>query len=213
VLRKVLLVLLVLLAALYVGADLGARALANAGVSKELQSSLQLSRRPDVSLGGFPFIPKLASGRFATVTATAHGISSGSVRFARVDLTLHDVEFSSWRVLRGADTTIGIGSGRGTATLTASDVSDALRSAGIHAEVTFAGGKVLIRPAGAAGPVEVTVSVHRRTLVLGSGALPAPLRIALPEVVPGIRYTRATISGSRAELGFDIRRTTLTIGG
>lgn len=199
-------------AALYVAADFGARALADAGVSKELQTSLQLSSKPDVSLGGFPFIPKLVSGRFDTVEATARRFSSGGVRFARVDLTLRDVTTSTWRLLRGTDAKIGIGSGKGTATMTAQDVSDALRSAGLAVAVTFEPGRVVVRSTATSLEGSATPALRHGALVLRSRGLPSSVRIPLPAVVPGLRYTGVTIAGSRAVLSFDVRATTLDVG-
>ena len=47
---------------LLVGADLGLRALAQYWIAGQLRSSLGLERRPSVSLGGFPFLPRLVTG-------------------------------------------------------------------------------------------------------------------------------------------------------
>ena len=214
--KKLLLAFVLVLATLYVAADFGARALADAGVSKELQSSLRLSTRPDVSLGGFPFIPKLVSGHFDTVTATARGFSVGGVRFARVDLTLHDVKTSTWHVLRGADTKIAVGGGEGTATMTAADASAALKDAGFPIEVKFEGGKVRVHAVRVSGPSGTSFVVtptirHGVLILLGLGNFGGPVRLPLPDVVPGLLYTGVKVVGSRAELSFDVRKATLRI--
>jgi LmeA-like phospholipid-binding len=213
VLRKALLVVLLLLAGLYVAADFGAKALADAGVSKELQSSLQLSRRPDVSLGGFPFIPKLVSGRFDQVEASARGFRSNRVRFALVALSLHDVTFSALRVLRGADTTIGIGSGSGTAEMTASQVEQALQAAGLALTVRLADGRVTVRVPQLQAETTVALSIRKGKLLLRSSALPGAIRIPLPEVVPSIRYTAVSVRGARVVLSFRVSKTSLKIPG
>jgi hypothetical protein len=213
VLRKALLVVLLLLAALYVAADFGAKALADAGVSKELQSALQLSRRPDVSLGGFPFIPRLVSGRFDQVGASARGFESNGVSFALVTLSLRDVTFSTLRVLRGADTTIGIGGGSGTAEMTASQVEQALKAAGLHVTVRLKNGRVTVRVPQVRAETSLVLSIRKGKLVLRSSALPRPIRVRLPEVMPSIRYTAVSVQGARAVLSFRVSKTSLKIQG
>ena len=209
--RKALLAILLILAGLYVAADLGAGALADAGVSKELQTSLRLSRRPDVSLGGFPFIPKLVSGHLDDVRVTARGFTSSGVRFDRVALTLRDVTFSTWRVLRGSDTSIGVGSGTGTASITGAEVTDAVRSAGLQVTVRLRDGHAVIAVPGGAGSVAVEASVHSGAVVFRSAGLPGSIRVPLPDVVPTIHYTGVSFSGDRAVLTFRISRTRLPI--
>ena len=210
--KKLLIGFVLVLAALYVAADFGARALAGAGVARELQTSLELSSKPDVSLGGFPFIPKLVSGHFDTVTVSANGFSSGGVRFAGVDLTLHDVKTSTWRVLRGADTTIAVGGGEGSATMTAADASAALRSAGLPLSVTFHDGKIAVAASTGGSPaVPVTAVVRHGALLLRSGGLPDPIRIRLPQVIPRLHFTGVKVVGPRAAFTFTVRRATLKV--
>jgi hypothetical protein len=214
VLRKVLVFMLVVLAGLYVAADLGARAAADAGVAKELQTSLQLSRRPDVSLGRFPFIPKLVAGRFDQVHATAHGFrTSGGLRFAEVTLDLRDVTFSALRVLRGADSSIGIGNGTGTATLTGGEITDAMRAKGVGARVSIENGRPEVSVGGAAQHVPVETSVQGTTLLVRSGALPGEIRIPLAAIVPTIEFTAVSFRADRAVLSFTVSKTRLQISG
>src|SRR5437867_10617082 len=79
---------------LLVGADLGLRALAQYWIAGQLQSSFRLERRPFVSLGGFPFLPRLVTGRFHSVSVESHGsVRIGPFPISAVDLTLRDVKF------------------------------------------------------------------------------------------------------------------------
>jgi LmeA-like phospholipid-binding len=208
-LRKLLLGALIALVGLYVAADFGAKALAERGVSREVQTSLRLSERPDVSLGGFPFIPKLVSGSFDTVTVTARGFVSGNLRFGRVDMTLHHVTCSAWQILRGASTTIDIASGAGTATLSAADANQVLRGAGISGSVRFRDGNILLQLPGGSGSVAVSASVHGRTLTLRSAA--GTIRLPLPEVVPGLRYTGVHVGARTASFSVAVGKTSLRI--
>src|SRR6266540_2169879 len=97
-----------------VGADFGLRALAQYWVSGQLQTSLELDRRPTVSLGGFPFLPRLVTGRFSSVTVDSEGqVRTGRFQLSAVDLALRDVRFPPDQLLFGNKATIRAGSGSG----------------------------------------------------------------------------------------------------
>jgi hypothetical protein len=57
----------------------------------EMQKSMDTKGRPDVSLGGFPFLPDLIRQRFSTVTVSMREADVGRARVARVDAVLHGV--------------------------------------------------------------------------------------------------------------------------
>lgn len=93
----VLLVVVVLLAALAVVADRVALALAENKAASALQSSQNLSHKPDVTVDGFPFLTQLAAGKFGEIEVTADDIAVGSahdVQIKRVDVLLHQVRVS-----------------------------------------------------------------------------------------------------------------------
>ena len=137
-----LLVALAVIAAVVVGADFGLRLLANYWVGRELQSSLTLSQRPSVSIGGFPFLPELISGDVASVTVHAKGsITEGKLPVHEVTLTLQNVSFSPSQLVAGGGATIRAGSGDGTAQFTQGDLNAAL-GASVPVTITFRGGRV-----------------------------------------------------------------------
>ena len=71
---KGFLVTLLVLVALLVGADLGARWIAEDRVATQLQSQLKLEEKPDVAIHGFPFLTQAATGEYGSVTLTAEHI-------------------------------------------------------------------------------------------------------------------------------------------
>jgi hypothetical protein len=81
--RGLLIALLVIVAVL-VGVDFGARWIAEDRVGAALQDSLSLPQQPDVSVRGFPFLTQALAGRYDDVGLSAPGISYGQLR----DLTL-----------------------------------------------------------------------------------------------------------------------------
>jgi len=163
-----LIVALVVLVGLFIAADFGARALAESWVSRELATSLDLSKKPGVSLGGFPFIPHLVTGDVPSISADAKDFSSNGLAFADVSLTLHRVTFSPAQLARGKKTTISFHDGTGTASLTGDDVTKALRARGGPSGITVKldGDHAVIGSDQIGLGIAVTISLESNTLVL-----------------------------------------------
>ena len=79
-----LLITLLVLVAILVGVDFGARAIAENRVAAALQDSLDLPSTPDVDIRGFPFVLQALNGRYDDVGLSAPHIQYGQLR----DLTL-----------------------------------------------------------------------------------------------------------------------------
>ena len=211
--RKLLIALAVLVAVL-VGADFGLRLLADYWVGRELQSSLSLSQRPSVSLGGFPFLPELISGNVASVTVHAKGsITEGRLPVHEVTLTLQDVSFSPSQLVAGGGTTIRASSGDGTAQFTQGDLNAAL-GASVPVTIRFRSGRVVVRVSQGGPEFEATPSISGGQLVLTptQGSIPR-LSIDLPKIVDGITYGRVRIEGDTATLSFTLRKATFKVNG
>ena len=209
-----LLVALAVIAAVVVGADFGLRLLANYWVGRELQSSLTLSQRPSVSIGGFPFLPELISGDVASVTVHAKGsITEGKLPVHEVTLTLQNVSFSPSQLVAGGGATIRAGSGDGTAQFTQGDLNAAL-GASVPVTITFRGGRVVVRVGKGGQEFAATPSVSGGQLVLTptKGSIPR-LSIELPKIVEGITYRKVRIEGGTATLSFTLRHATFKIKG
>ncbi|MBV9823928.1 MAG: DUF2993 domain-containing protein [Actinobacteria bacterium] len=90
-----LLVVLLVLAVLAVIADRVGRVVAEQQISKKVQSSQDLDRRPTVDIEGFPFLTQVVANHYPTVHLTAQNLTVGSaerkVRLANLDARLHDV--------------------------------------------------------------------------------------------------------------------------
>ncbi|HEY3210564.1 MAG TPA: DUF2993 domain-containing protein [Actinomycetota bacterium] len=193
---------------LLVGADLGLHALAQYWIAGQLQSSFDLERRPSVSLGGFPFLPRLVTGRFSSVTVESNGaVKTGRFSVSRVDLTLRDVHFQPDQLLFGNKATIKARGGSGTVILTERDINRAF-PATIPVTIRLRGGKVRIRSSDLQGEVETKLRVSDNRLVLMpvEGSLPVEMRVALPVLVRGLTYTGVEIQGSRARVRFRLTK-------
>jgi hypothetical protein len=202
-----LIIVLVVLAGLFIAADFGARALAESWVSRELATSLHLSQRPGVSLGGFPFIPHLVTGDVPSISADAKDFSSNGLAFADVSLTLHRVTFSSTQLARGQKTKISFHDGTGTASLTGEDVTKALQAGGAPSGVTVKldGDQAVIGSDQIGLGIAVTISLDGHTLVLQPrGSSIGSFHLSLPTIVPGLSYRAVEIKDSLAVLSLGL---------
>jgi hypothetical protein len=196
------------LAVLIVAADFGARLWSQHVVSRELASSFDLQEQPDVSIGGFPFLPKLVSGDLPSVTVEARGYSARGVRLDAVDLSLRDVHVATGQLLSGGDGTVRAAGGEGTARITAADATRALEEQGVPVTVRFEGGRILLGLEEVEGEVEAEASVEGGSVVFRpvDPSIPVSVSFPLPEVVPGMTYTDIRIDDDMAVLSFELDR-------
>jgi hypothetical protein len=194
-----------------VGADLGLRALAQYWIAGQIQESFELSDRPSVSLGGFPFMPRLLTGRFSEVTVRSQGtVRTGRFPLSGVDLTLRQVRFPADQLLFGNKATIRAAGGSGTVTLTEEDINRAF-PATVPVTIHLGGGKVRIDSSNGTVVTRLRVVDNRLVLVPVEGSLPVEVRVALPVLVRGITYTRIGVEGSRAVVRFRLTRPTILV--
>ncbi len=206
-----LFVVLIVLGLLVVGADFGLRFLGEYWVSRELQRGLAVDTRPDVSLEGFPFIPHLISGEFDTVHVRLARSEVKGIELESVDLRLRQVRFASRQLLLGEPATIRSEEGTGRIALTGPAVTEALNRANVPLRVRFVDGQAGIGSPqlGIEGRAELSTSEGR--LVLTPAGFPRVFSFPLPELVPGVEYTRAEVRGSEAELAFQVDNPTFEV--
>lgn len=90
--RKILVVFLILLAALVVVADVGARSFAQNTLAERLSQQMEMSKEPDVSIEGWAFLPQVISGTYTEVDIRADSATMGGVTVEKVEATASDVE-------------------------------------------------------------------------------------------------------------------------
>ncbi|HEX9235229.1 MAG TPA: DUF2993 domain-containing protein [Actinomycetota bacterium] len=203
-----LLITLIVLAGLYVAADFGLKALAQSQTASTLETSLDLSKKPTVDLGGFPFLPRALGGHLDQVLLSGDDLSAGGQPLRGVHLTLHDVRFSASALVFGRKTSVRFASSDGTADLTGQDVTDALEHAGVHVRVRLAHGNAFVSGGGIPLEVRLIPSLDGQTLVLRPAVpLPVSLRIDLSGLLPDIRLHGIRLQGSIAVLTFSLART------
>jgi hypothetical protein len=211
--RRRILIGLAALVVVLVAADVLGRFVAEAATSKALASSLSLSSRPKVSLGGEPFLTHLVSGSFPTVTVEGQEVNSGPLTLKSVHAVLRDVRVPVVALARGHRVTVTAASGSGTATVTAAEITSVLQSRGLRVTVEFERGRVRLQVPGIPALISASLAIESGDLVVQSTPFGHRLAVSMPRVIPGVRYTDVTVSGDEAVLGFQLRRTTFAVGG
>ncbi|MBA0124408.1 DUF2993 domain-containing protein [Haloechinothrix sp. YIM 98757] len=121
-------VVVIVLAALLVGADLALAAVAEDRLAQEAREQFELSEDPDVTIHGFPFTPQAVGGTYQRISIDAEGVPVTDV-LRELDLAaeLRDVHAPLPDVLRGDTDAIVISELEGTVTITQDDVGRALK--------------------------------------------------------------------------------------
>ncbi len=114
------LIALAVLVALLVGADRVAAAVTEDRLAAKIQQTQHLSRKPSVSIGGFPFLTQVVSRHFGHATVDIDDFDSGSVPIAHIHADLRAVSVSSSYDRATVETLTG------TATLDYTQVSQVL---------------------------------------------------------------------------------------
>jgi hypothetical protein len=91
--RRLLLVLVVLLALLAVADRVGV-VVAQSALASEIESQLSLDQKPDVSIRGIPFLTQAVGGKYKDVRVGLTGVDAGSVKGLGIDARLQGVHLS-----------------------------------------------------------------------------------------------------------------------
>ena len=201
-----LLVTLVVLAGVYVAADFILKGVAEAAVARSLQSSLELSKQPDVDLGGFPFLIRAIDGHLDAVDLECTNVSAGGQPLRSVTLELGDVRFSATALVSGRSTRVRFRTSQGRAELTGEDLTAALDDAGVNARIRLSGGTAHASLSGIPAEVTVDVRLEGQDLVFRPAGLPIPvdLRVDLSGLVPDMHFEDVSIHGALAIVTFTL---------
>lgn len=111
-------VVVVLVVADRVGAVVAAHVLAD-----KIQTDEGLSSRPEVSIGGFPFLTQAIRGDYSNVTVTAHHLVLGGVPVSRLTVHLHGAHLPLHDALSGNAHQVPVDSTDGQLLLSYPDVN------------------------------------------------------------------------------------------
>jgi len=131
--RRLILALVVVVALLVV-ADRVAVHAADHVVATRIQTDQSLSSRPDVSIGGFPFLTQAIGGRLDDVTLTLHDVRRGPVVVNRVTVHLFGVHVSLGSVLSQHLKSVLVDRAKAEVLVTYSDLNSFLASKHLSVE-------------------------------------------------------------------------------
>ena len=123
---KVLVAVLLVLAALLVAADFTFAAIGEYQVSKKMRTELKLADDPSVTIHGFPFMLQAARGDYQDIEIEANGIPIGdTLRDLKVNAHLYDVKVPLSELVSGSAHSVLISQVEGQVKISAADVNRA----------------------------------------------------------------------------------------
>lgn len=133
-----LVVVLLVLAAVAVGADRLAASAVESAVAARLQSAGGLAATPEVEVRGVPFLTQAVRGRYGDVVVRAEGVQAGSLRVRSFVARLRGVRVPLGDAVRGEVAEVPVEALSGRAVLDYAALSAAVADRGLR--VTDAGG-------------------------------------------------------------------------
>jgi len=135
---------LIILALLFVGANLFVAHLAEGKIATALQSSFHLSAKPAVRIGGFPIIFNILSGKIPRVSFDASGATFEGLTVQQIKVALVDVT-ARGGFLHGGSIRLDVGAGTVQARATNGAVNAYLKEKGQNASISFHAGRAVVR--------------------------------------------------------------------
>jgi LmeA-like phospholipid-binding len=194
----------VVLVLLLVVADVGLKSFAEGQVGREVQGSLELQEAPTVSLGGFPFLPRLISGSFPLVTLGVEGYEAADVvRVDSIRVDLRDVDIPRSQLISSGSGVIQAGGGDGTLRITGKDVTAAFQDQGIPLTIRFREGGIAASLEAFEGEVSADLELRGQSVfITPEFPIRVPYALELPQVVDGLTYTDLRVKGGALVVDF-----------
>ncbi|CAO5176672.1 DUF2993 domain-containing protein [Frankia sp. AiPs1] len=186
-------------------------------IATQAQRSERLSSKPEVSLGGFPFLTQVATGNYRDVRVDVRGQAEQGLRVDRLHADLVGVHVPLGDVINGDVRRIPVDRLSARVELSFTDINAYLRSQGSAVTVGPAGTAIrvsgslnvlgtTVAAAGIAGigvaPTEVTFSPHELTAPVGTPLGPAisqllTVRVPVVGLPFNLRLTSASVQPDR----------------
>jgi hypothetical protein len=135
---------IIILALLFVGANLVVQHLAEGKIATALQSTFHLSSKPAVKISGFPIILNIVNGKIPRVSFDAAGAAFEGLTIQQIKVALVDVT-ADGGFLRGGSIRLTVGAGTVQARATDAAVNAYLKAHGQNATMAFHAGRVVVR--------------------------------------------------------------------
>ena len=206
-----LVIALVVLVALGAVADVVARSVAEDRIATRLASELQTTSDPEVDVGGWPFLYRVARGSIPSIDVSADGAGRGQLRLSNVTLELEDVTFSVSELASGDSRDVRVGGGQGSATLTDRALTAALRWREESLRARFVGGALEVSSEVLNGRAAGDASIDGGELTVSAADGAISQTFTLPGIADGVRYTSLEIGNGEAVLRFEVEESELGV--
>lgn len=147
-LRRLLILLALFLLVVVVAADRVGAIVAGQVLASKIKTDEGLAHRPDVTVGGIPFLTQALRGKYSDVKVTAHDVTLNGINVTTIAVQLHGAHIGWKAAVQGNVHTVPVDSADGQVTISYADIDAYLHSR--HLTVSQ----------GANGQVKVTGSVR-----------------------------------------------------
>lgn len=175
-LRRFLIGILVLLVVLLVVADRVGAVVAAHVLADKIQTDEHLPSRPDVSIGGFPFLTQAIAGNYSDVTVTVHGLTVSGVPVSTLVAHLHGVHVSASAAIKGDVHRVPVDRADGRVVLSFADLN------------RYLAGRLRISATSG-----LRVSIVRNVVQLSPSHVPVPVTVSIPLVGLPFRISLAKV--------------------
>ncbi|MEO5832263.1 MAG: DUF2993 domain-containing protein [Nakamurella sp.] len=138
-----LLIFVVVMVAVFVGADFGARYLATQKLGDALQSRLGVANPPEVAVGGFPFLTQAIAGSYGSVTAALPATTLGPLSNVEVTVILDQVRLPLSDAISGSVDQFTADAGRIRLSVPVASLAAAAGTPGLR--ITDANGTLVVK--------------------------------------------------------------------
>jgi LmeA-like phospholipid-binding len=190
VIKRLLILLGIFLIVVVVAVDRVGAIIAGQVLASKLKTDEHLAHRPDVTVGGFPFLTQALRGSYSDVKVTAHDVDVNNVNVTTIAVQLHGAHIGWKAAVHGTVHQVPVDRADGQVTISYADVNDYLQSrhltvsrgAGGQVKVTgslvIAGHTISASGLGTATVRPSVIVVHVRQVSAGIGTHVSHLSLA-----------------------------------
>lgn len=159
---RALLIAVLLIGALFIGADRVVAAVAENKMADQLQQRLALTATPEVSLNGFPLLTQAIAGTYQEIEVSATGLEVSGYRDLELDVRLRDVDLPLSKAIQGDVSEAVAKTAEATVRVPETSISEV---AGVDVEIDSASGSTVTMSTnlgllGSSVPVSITADAQ-----------------------------------------------------